>query len=96
MLIKKSEYISILDGAETRSISGDIEVIPQTRVVQLGGENWGWVWNQPRGLIVRRAGSEEQIRIMNPTRVITFLLYGLSAVLVMLGMLKTFERRSEK
>ncbi len=94
MLNKKRQYIRLMDGKSTRSVSGNIEVVPQSRVIQLGSDQWGWIWNRPSGLLIRQGNEEKHIRLFNFTRFITVLLYGLSFSLILMGGFKAWERKS--
>ena len=95
MFNQKDHYIRLVEGRGVKTKSGEAEVVPQSRVVQLGGDHWGWVWNQPSGIIVRREGEEEHLRIYNLTHLVTALLYGISAILFIMGFFKVFERKTE-
>jgi len=88
MLKNKRLYISLVEGSAIESPTGDFQVNPQSRVVQLSGSGWGWVWNQPIGVVIRQKDEEHRIPVINFTRIITFLLYGVSVFLVVLGLLK--------
>lgn len=88
MLKNKRQYISLVEGSAIESPTGDFQVNPQSRVVQLSGSSWGWVWNQPTGVVIRQKDEEHRIPVINFTRIITFLLYGVSVFLVVLGLLK--------
>jgi hypothetical protein len=88
MLKNKRLYISLVEGSAIESPTGDFQVNPQSRVVQLSGSGWGWVWNQPTGVVIRQKDEEHRIPVINFTRIITFLLYGVSVFLVVLGLLK--------
>jgi len=88
MLKNKRQYISLVEGSAIESPTGDFQVLPQSRVVQLSGSGWGWVWNQPTGVVIRQKDEEHRIPVINFTRIITFLLYGVSVFLVILGLLK--------
>jgi hypothetical protein len=94
VLNQKDHYIRIVDGAKAITRTDDFDVIPQSRVVQLGNDRWGWVWNQPSGMIIRQDDQEQQLPIIDITRWITTLLYGLSTILVIVGMVKSFERKT--
>ena len=88
MLKNKRQYISLVEGSPIESPSGEFQVLPQSRVVQLSGPSWGWVWNQPTGVVIRKKDEEHRIPVINFTRIITLLLYGVSVFLVVLGLLK--------
>ncbi|MCJ7718215.1 MAG: hypothetical protein MUO54_17075 [Anaerolineales bacterium] len=88
MLKNKRQYINLVDGTKIKSSSGEFTVIPQSRVVQLSGPRWGWVWNQPSGLKIRKGEREQMIPVVNFTRIIMIVMYGVSVLLVVLGLLK--------
>jgi hypothetical protein len=92
MLARKGQYISLAEGSGSRSQWDEFELNPQNRVVQLGGERWGWVWNRPCGLVIRKGDIEHRVRIINYTRLIAFFLYVLSSLLVILGVFKVLRR----
>jgi hypothetical protein len=88
MLKNKSQYISLRDGSSLESPSGEIEVIPQARVVQLSGDHWGWVWNRPSGVVVRKGEEVQRIPLLNHTRTALWIMYGLSLLFFVLGWLR--------
>jgi len=88
MLKNKTQYIHLVEGSAIKSPSSEFQVLPQSRVVQLSGSGWGWVWNRPTGVVIRNKDQERKIPVINLTRIITFLLYGVSAILVVLGLFK--------
>jgi len=88
MLKKKSQYINLVEGSTIESTPGDFQVNPQSRVIQLSGSGWSWVWNQPTGVVIRKKDQEQKIPVINFTRIIILLLYGISVFLVVLGLIK--------
>lgn len=89
MLKNNHQYLSLMEGSAIESPSGNFQVLPQSRVVQLSGSGWGWVWNLPTGVVIRKKDEEHRIPVFNFTRSISLLLYGVSVFLVVLGLLKS-------
>jgi hypothetical protein len=94
VLNQKDRYIRIEDGEKVIARTDEFDIIPQSRVVQLGRDRWGWIWNQPGGVIIRREDQETNLPIINLTRWITTLLYSLSTILVIVGLYKRFDRKT--
>ncbi len=81
----EKQYISLKDGSSGMSGRSGFNVVPQSRSVQLSGKNWGWVWNRPRGVLLQEGDRKKFLPIVDFTRVIQVLFYGLSMLFVGLG-----------
>jgi hypothetical protein len=91
MKLKKGQYINLVDGSVSSADPADVKFSLDTQVVQMGGKTWGWVWNRPRGIILRKGKEQRRVPIIDFTRWAQTVLYGISVLLVAIGVIKKFS-----
>jgi hypothetical protein len=74
---------------------GDLAVTPQSRALTIRWPNGGWVWNRPAAVLVDRDGEQRRIPIVDVTRIVQLMLYGLSLVFVLSGLYMMIQKRRE-
>ena len=88
MVNKKSQYISLVKKEESLAESTEVRYLPEVRTIQLSGKRWGWVWTHPRGIVIQKGEDRKRISIIDFTRVIQAVVYGISFLLFTVGLLK--------
>jgi hypothetical protein len=88
MISKRSQYISLVNQDESKADSAEVKYIPEVRTIQLSGKRWGWVWNHPRGIVVQKGEDRKRVPIIDFTRVIQAVIYGISFLLILVGLHK--------
>lgn len=86
----KSRYINLFPDSAPETEVAEVMFSLDSQVVRLGGKTWGWVWNRPRGIILQRGKEQSRVPIIDFTRCAQAFLYGLSALLVTIGVIKKF------
>jgi hypothetical protein len=89
----KDRYIKLSGGSRKLSGRRGFNVFPESRSVQLSGSKWKWVWNRPVGVILQKGSEQVRVPIIDLTRYIQVLLYGLSVIFVSLGFLNILGNR---
>lgn len=64
---------------------GDVAVTPQSQALVVRWPQGGFVWNRPLDLIVEQDGEAKRVPIVDVTRVMTWGLYALAFVFMMIG-----------
>ena len=64
---------------------GSYRLTPQARSLQIQTRWGGFVWNQPAGVIVDRNGESENLPIVDVTRLVQIILWGLSGIVFVLA-----------
>jgi len=77
------------------TIQGDLAVTPQSRALTIRWPNGGWVWNRPAAVLVDQGGEQRRIPIVDVTRIVQLMLYGLSLVFVLSGLYMMIQKRRE-
>jgi hypothetical protein len=93
MLGKDNRYLKLVEGPVVKPENSQIEIIPQSRVVELSGKKWGWVWNRPSSVLVRNRNVEQRYPILDLTRVLQLLLFGISLVMIVAGVMIMLGKR---
>lgn len=94
MFTNKGQYINLVDKPKMYVDNAEIKIIPQSRVVELSGRDWGWVWNRPGGIVLQKGEDQRQVKIWDLTRILQILFYGLSFLLVTAGVIKALGRNT--
>lgn len=90
--MKKSQYISLINAPATIADNAELEYHPEVRTIQLSGKRWRWVWNHPRGIVIQRGEERKRVPIIDFTRLIQAVAYGISFLLFTIGVLKRVNR----
>jgi hypothetical protein len=85
MITKDRRYISLLDPVDSGNRDNWTELMPESRVVELSGKGWGWVWNRPTGVVLQRGKDHRRYPIFDFTRALQLLFYGISLVFIAVG-----------
>ena len=92
-LKKKNRYI-ILDKSSFRMAGRrGFNVAPQSRPVQLSGRKRQLIWKRPSGVVIQQDEVRKHHPIIDFTRILQFLFYGLSLVSVGLGFFNILGKR---
>lgn len=93
MIANKSQYINLAAGSAPKADSAEVKFSLDSQVVRLSGRRWGWVWNRPKGVIIHQGEQCRRIPIIDFTRWIQAILYGVSILLVTIGVYKKYASR---
>jgi hypothetical protein len=85
MIAKDRRYISLLNSMGSGNGENWPKLIPESRVVELSGKGWGWVWNRPTGVILQRGKDQRRYPIFDFTRALQLLFYGISLIFIAVG-----------
>ena len=88
MSSNRSQYISLVNEEESIAESTQVKYSPEVRTIQLSSKNWGWVWTHPRGIVIQKGDARKRIPIIDFTRVIQGVIYGISFLFFTVGLLK--------
>ncbi len=92
MFTNKNRYINLEDASKPVRDVSELKIMTDSRVVKLSGKGWGWVWNRPSGLIIQRGNQRQRVPIFDFTRILQILFYGLSALMVIAGLIKGLNK----
>ena len=77
-------------------ISGnDISVTPESQALSVRWSNGGFVWNRPLAIFVEQDGKVERVPIIDVTRILQIVLWGISAIFT-IGIVAVNIRNSRK
>jgi hypothetical protein len=93
MKANKGQYIRLAAESAPEADSAEVKFSLDSQVVGLSGRGWGWVWNRPKGVVVHRGEECRRVPIIDFTRWIQAILYGVSIVLVAIGVYKQIAGR---
>ena len=94
MFNRNKRYINLIDRSSLSDRQTGIRIIPENRVTELSGKKWRWIWNRPKGILLQRGGSEKRFPIIDLTQILEAFLYGVSLILVMIGIKQMFGSQS--
>jgi hypothetical protein len=85
-MFNKDRYIHLQDrpGGETKVT--EFKTVLENQVVRLSGKHWKWVWNRPSGVLIQKGDQENRVPVVDVTRILEFVIYGISFLLVLLGL----------
>jgi hypothetical protein len=80
---------------------GNIEIIPESLVLLVHGDNWGYVWNWPIAVSVARRNGPgdpqvERHAIVDVTRLLLWFLWGTTALMLLAALFGPFFLRARK
>jgi hypothetical protein len=78
-------YIRLAEGPIFTTDFSQAEIIPRSRVTELSGKGWGWIWNRPCGVVLQQGESRRRYPIFDLTRFLQILLYGSSLFFILAG-----------
>jgi hypothetical protein len=92
------QQLRIEAGRQTGSpfAAGNYEVIPEAIVLSIRWGNMGFVWNWPVALTVNHAGRAERVAIVDPTRVVLWGLWLLTAWAGLMALFALLKPRRRK
>ena len=93
MKIMKDQYINLADGSTPAADPAKVKFSLDSQVVQLGGRKWGWVWNRPRAIVLQKGKERRRIPIIDVTRILQAILYGVSLLLAAIGVYRRFASK---
>jgi hypothetical protein len=80
------------DSMQIWDISGnEIRATPQSQALSIRWPNGGFVWNRPVAIQVEQDGKIERIPIVDVTRLVQVVLWGLSAMFVLSSAILAFR-----
>jgi len=85
-MFNKGQYINLIDRPGRLTDSPERKYFPETRTVHLSGKVRSWIRNHPRGIILQKGDRQEPTMILNLKRILKPILYGLSSVLALTGL----------
>ena len=85
-MFNKGQYINITDRSGSINDSPERKYFPETRTVHLSGRVKNWIRNRPRGIILQKGDRQERILNLDLKRILKNILYGLSSVLALIGL----------
>ena len=88
MFNKSERYINLGENSASETRNTGIWIFRENRVTELSGHNWRWVWNRPRGIMLQKGSSKKRVPILDLTRFMQAFFYGISFLLVMIGVRK--------
>ena len=91
MLIR-GKYITLTERSGRINNSLVRNYFPETRKVQLSGKTRNWVRNRPRGVILQKSDRRDRTSILDLKRILKTILYGLSSILALTGLVIIFGK----
>jgi hypothetical protein len=85
MKITKGQYIKLADGNMPGADPAEVKFSLDSQIVRLGGRKWGWVWNRPRAVILHKGREQRRVPIIDLSRLLQMILYGVSLLLAVIG-----------
>ena len=85
MFNKGDRYINLGESSPSGNRDTGIWIFRENRVTELSGNSWRWIWNRPRGIVLQKGSSKKRVPILDLTRILQAIFYGISLLLVMIG-----------
>ena len=85
MFKRSDHYIDLNESSGTESRDTGLWIFRENRVTELSGRKWRWVWNRPRGIVLQKGSSKKGFPILDLSRILQAFLYGVSIIVVMIG-----------
>lgn len=93
MKFLKGQYINLANGSTPSADPAEVKFSLDSQVVKLGGQNWRWVWNRPRAVILRTGKERRRDPVIDLNRLVQGILYGVSLLLAAIGVFRRYASR---